>query len=93
MQVAWSVPVLLGATSEDGSTVTKSNKQYKRSDSVWRPQFVQRVQDIDANTVMSMKATARDLDVFEDPFRKVVNEDIRYNSYVVKKRQFVIAHT
>ena len=84
----------LEASSGDMSPVAKRKKASQRSDSIRTPQFVQRVQNIiDANPGTSMRAISRDLQVSEGTIRNVVHEDIRYKSYVMRKGQFMSAHT
>lgn len=40
-----------------------------------------------------MRAIVKDLHVFDDTIRSMVQENIRYNSYMIRKGQFMPAHT
>lgn len=84
----------LEASAGQVSPVAKRKKHSQRSDRVRTPQFVQQVQDmIDAHPETSIRGIARDLQVSEGTIRTVVHEDIRYQSYVRRKGQFMSAKT
>ena len=75
--------------TEDGnvSPVSKRKKYFKRSDIIRTPEFIQQVQQaIDDNSIKSMRSIAKELHVSEGTIRNVVHEDIRYKSYVRRKR-------
>lgn len=57
-------------------------------------QFIQQIQAIvDENPSKSIRALARDLKVSEGLVRRVVHEDLRYKSYVMRRGQFMSAQT
>ncbi|EFN76011.1 hypothetical protein EAI_12717, partial [Harpegnathos saltator] len=67
-------------------------KHEERSDTTRNTQFVQQVEEIvDESPPKSMRAIARDLNVSESLIRRVVHEDLRYTSYVMRRGQFISA--
>ena len=69
------------ASDGDLSLVAKRKKHSKRSDIKRTEEFVQNVMDIiKEDPSKSMRAIAKQLNVAESTVRRVVNEDIRYNS-------------
>ncbi|XP_025161066.1 uncharacterized protein LOC112589993 [Harpegnathos saltator] len=84
----------LEASAGDVETVAKRKKHEERSDTTRNTQFVQQVQEIvDESSSKSMRAIARDLNVSESLIRRVVHEDLRYRSYVMRRGQFMSAQT
>ncbi|KPU74657.1 uncharacterized protein Dana_GF26712 [Drosophila ananassae] len=72
----------------------KRKKHEQRSDCVKTPKFIEQVQDtVDLDPSKSMRAVARDLNVSEGLIRKIVHEDLRYKSYVMRRGQFMSAQT
>ena len=75
-------------------SVAERRKHKPRSDTVRTPQFVHQVQDIiDQDPSKSIRAISRDLQVSECTLRRIVHEDIRYKSYVMRRGQFMSAQT
>ncbi|XP_011068611.1 PREDICTED: uncharacterized protein LOC105154645 isoform X1 [Acromyrmex echinatior] len=75
-------------------SVAKRKTHKARSDTVRTSQFVQQVQGIiDEDPSKSIRAISRDLQVSECTIRRIVHEDIRYKSYVMRKGQFMSART
>ncbi|EFN87647.1 hypothetical protein EAI_01466, partial [Harpegnathos saltator] len=69
-------------------------KHEECSDTTRNIQFVQQVQKIvDESPSKSMRAIARDLNVSESLICRVVHEDLRYSSYVMRREQFMSAQT
>ncbi|EFN60862.1 hypothetical protein EAG_00186, partial [Camponotus floridanus] len=65
-------------------------KHEPRSDKVRTPQFVQQVQGIiDEDPSKSIRAISKDLQVSECTIRRIIHEDIRYKSYVMRRGQFM----
>ena len=84
----------LEASAGDVETVAKRKRHEERSDTTRNTQFVQQVQEIvDENPSKSMRAIARDFNVSEGLIRRVVHEDLRYKSYVMRRGQFMSAQT
>ncbi|XP_025161974.1 uncharacterized protein LOC112590242 [Harpegnathos saltator] len=84
----------LEASASDVETVAKRKKHEERSDTTKNTQFVQQVQEIvDESPSKSMRAIARDLNVSESLIRRVVYEDLRYTSNVMRRGQFMSAQT
>ena len=55
---------------------------------------LQQVQEIiDEDLSKSIRAISRDLQVSECTIRRIVHEDIRYKSYVIRRGQFMSAQT
>ncbi|XP_012058553.1 PREDICTED: uncharacterized protein LOC105621701 [Atta cephalotes] len=72
----------------------KRKKHKACSDTVRTSQFVQQVQGIiDEDPSKSIRAISRDLQISECTIRRIVHEDIRYKSHVMRKGQFMSAHT
>lgn len=72
------------------SSAAKRKKYSPRSDIVRKVEFVQQVQGIiNENPSKSMRAIANQLLVSESTIRRVVHEDIRYKSYVMRRGQFM----
>ena len=75
-------------------SVAMRRKYKPRSVTVRELQFVQQVQDIIAEyPSKSIRAILRDLHVSECTIRHIVNEDIRYKSYVMGRGHFMSAQT
>ena len=71
-------------------SVAKRRKHKPRSDKVRTQQFVQQVQDIiDEDPSKSIRAISRDLLVSECSILRIIHEDIRNNSYVIRRGQFM----
>jgi len=84
----------LGASAGDVETVAKRKRHEERSDTTRNTQFVQQVQEVvDESPSKSMRAIARDLNVSEGLIRRVVHENLRYKSYVMRRGQFMSAQT
>jgi len=82
------------ASAGDVETVAKRKRHEERSDTIRNTQFVQQVQEIvDESPSKSMRAIARDLNVSEGLIRRVVHENLRYKSYVMRRGQFMSAQT
>ena len=75
-------------------SVSKRKKHKACSDRVRTSHFVQQVQgNIDEDPSKSIRAISRNLQVSECTIRRIVHEDIRYKSYVMRKGQFMLAQT
>jgi len=84
----------LEVSDDNVESVAKRKKHEGRSDTVRTSQFVQQVQGIiDKDPSKSIRAISRDLQVSECTIRRIVHEDIRYKSYVMRKGQFMSAQT
>ena len=75
-------------------SVAKRRKHTPNSDTVRTPQFVQQVQNIiDEDLSKSIRALSRDLQVSECTIHRIVHEDIRYKSYMMRRDQFMPVKT
>ena len=84
----------LEASDGNVGNVAKRKKHEARSDRVRTSHFVQQVQGIiHENPSKSIRAISRDLQVSECTIHRIVHEDIRYKSYVIRKGQFMSAQT
>ena len=83
----------LEISDDNVESVVKRKKHKARSDTVRTSQFVQQVQDIDEDFSKSIRAISRDLQISECTIRRIVHEDIRYKSHVMRKGQFISART
>ncbi|KAM0736931.1 hypothetical protein ACS0PU_000024 [Formica fusca] len=84
----------LEASDGDTQSVAKRKKHEERSDTIRTTQFIQQIQAIvDENPSKSIRALARDLKVSEGLVRRVVHEDLRSKSYVMRRGQFMSAQT
>ena len=84
----------LEAKNGNVSPVSKCKKHSKRSDITRTLEFIQQVQQtIDDNPRKSMTSLAKEFHVSEGTIRKVVHEDIRYKSFVMRKGQFMSEKT
>jgi len=83
----------LEISDDNVESVAKRKKHKARSDTVRISQFVQQVQDIDEDFSKSIRAISRDLQISECTIRRIVHEDIRYKSHVMRKGQFISART
>ena len=70
-------------------SVIKRREHKLCSVTVKTPQFVQQVQDtIDEDPSKSIRAVSRELQVSECTVLRIVHEDIRYKSFVMRRGQF-----
>lgn len=74
---------------------TSQRKQHsRRSDSIRTSEFINAIQSaIDESPGKSMRALAKDFQVDEATIRRVVHEDLRYKSYVIRRGQFMSQKT
>ena len=78
------------ASGDDLASVSERKKHSRRSNITRTAEFVDEVRDaIDADPKKSMRAIAKEKDVSEATIRRVVHEDIRYKSYVMRRGQFL----
>ena len=83
----------LEASDGNVESVAKCRKHKPRSDTVRALQFVQKVQYIiDEDHSKSIRAILRDLQASECTIRRIVHEDIRYKSFVMRRGQFTSVH-
>ena len=77
--------------AEDTDDISPKRKKHdRRSDAIRTPQFVARVQEmVDNDPSKSMNALAKDLGVAYGTIYRVIYEDLRYKSYVLKRGQFM----
>ncbi|XP_014473452.1 PREDICTED: uncharacterized protein LOC106743775 [Dinoponera quadriceps] len=84
----------LEASDGNVESIAKSKKHEARSDKVRTSQFVQKVQGIiDEGPSKSIRAISKDLHVSVCTIRRIINEDIRYKSYAMRRGQFMSAQT
>ena len=73
-------------------SVARRRKHKPLSDTVRTPQFVQQVQGIiDEDPSKSIRVISRNLQVSECTIHPIVHEDIWYNSYMMRRGQFMSA--
>lgn len=74
----------------DVSTMAKRKKHSQQTDVVRTAEFVQQVQEtIIDDPSMSMRSIAQHLQVTESTIRCVMHGDLRYQSYVMRRGQFM----
>ena len=74
----------------DVASVAKRKKHSPRSDTIRTPEFIQQVREVvEDDPSKSMRAIAQQLEVTERTVRRVVNESLRYKSYVMRRGQFL----
>lgn len=84
----------LDAASGDVATVSHRKRHCRRSDITRTPEFISSVQAaIDEDPGKSIRALGRELQVDEATIRRVVHEDLRYKSYVMRRGQFMSEKT
>ena len=84
----------LEAPDGNVESVTRRRKHKLRLDTVRTPQSVQQVEDIiNEDPSKFIRAISRDLQVSECTIRRILHEDIRYKSYVMRRSQFMPAQT
>ena len=84
----------LKAAGDDVAAVAERKRHYQGSDCISTPEFVNSVQAaIDEDHGKSMRALANELEVDESTIRRVVHEDLRYKSYVIRRGQFMSDRT
>ncbi|XP_046868909.1 uncharacterized protein LOC124461437 [Drosophila willistoni] len=80
----------LKASGGNAEPVSKRKKHEERSHTIRSAEFVQKVQAIiDEDPSKSIRALAKDLNVSDGLIRRVVHEDLRYKSYVMRRGQFM----
>ena len=88
------VPRELETSDGDVERFAKRRTRKPRPDAVKAQTIMQQVQDIiDEEPSKSIRAISRDLQVYECTIRRIVHEDIRYKSYVMRRGQFMSAQT
>ena len=71
-------------------SASKRKKNFTRSDSMRTPDFIHKVKHTsDENRGQSMRSIVKKLHVSEKTIRRIVHEDIRHNSCVMKRGQFI----
>ena len=77
--------------ANDPGDISAKRKKYDRhSDSIRTPEFVARVQEmVDNDPSKSMNALCKELGVAYGTIHRVIHEDLRYNSYVLKRGHFI----
>ncbi|XP_014484223.1 PREDICTED: uncharacterized protein LOC106749367 [Dinoponera quadriceps] len=84
----------LEASDGNVASVAKCKKHEARSDKFRTSQFVQKVQGIiDEDPSKSIRGISKHLQVSECTIRRIIHEDLQYNSYAMHRGQFMSAQT
>jgi DDE superfamily endonuclease len=76
----------------DVQIVAERKKHSQRFDTIRKDDFVRKVDDIiTVNRSKSIRAIAREINVSESTVRRVVHDDIKYKSYVMRRGHFMSA--